>query len=155
MTPAASTAEAPRPFFVYGTLRPGERYHRRFLRGRTVGERPALLPGAVLYDGPGYPYATAGPGTVTGALIEVAPAEHGELLGALDELEEYIGPGHPRNLYDRVAREVAVQGAAVLAWVYLAAPRLARELLAGGAPIPGGDWLSRPAGPVRPVPRTP
>ncbi|WP_328312995.1 gamma-glutamylcyclotransferase [Streptomyces sp. NBC_00442] len=149
--------EPPFPFFVYGTLRPGERHHRRFLHGRTVAERPALLHGAVLYDGPGHPYATAGAGTITGTLIEVDPAGHGELLAALDALEEYAGPGNPRNRYDRVAREVAPAPSAppVLAWVYLASPRLARELLAGGAAIPGGDWLSRAAGPVPPVPRTP
>ncbi|MFE9409670.1 gamma-glutamylcyclotransferase family protein [Streptomyces sp. NPDC006704] len=154
------------PFFVYGTLRPGERYHRRFLRGRTVAERPALLAGAVLYDGPGYPYAlahaaleggAAGPGVpaVTGTLVEIAPADYPQLLGALDELEEYFGAGDPRNVYDRVAREVAVEGRSVWSWVYLAAPRLARELRAGGTAIPGGDWLRRPAPPAPPVPRTP
>ncbi|MFG3285199.1 gamma-glutamylcyclotransferase family protein [Streptomyces sp. NPDC048111] len=147
--------EGPLPFFVYGTLRPGERYHRRLLHGRTVGERPALLPGAVLYDGPGYPYAVAGDGTVTGTLIELAPADHPQLLLALDELEEYLGPAHPRNLYDRLVREAVVDGRAVRSWVYLAAPRLARELRAGGARITGGDWLSRPARPAPPVPRTP
>ncbi|MFG2720956.1 gamma-glutamylcyclotransferase family protein [Streptomyces sp. NPDC048416] len=152
MTPAD---EPPLPFFVYGTLRPGQRHHRRFLHGRTVSERPALLSGAVLYDGPGYPYALAGVGTVTGALIETGPARHLELRAELDELEEYYGPGHPRNLYDRVACEVAVDGRRVRSWVYLAAPRLARELLACGTPIPGGDWLSRPLRPAPPVPRTP
>lgn len=90
-----TAAEPPLPFFVYGTLRPGERYYRSFLQGRTVSERPALLGGALLYDGPGYPYAIAGDGTITGTLIEVALDDYPELLAALDELEEYIGPGHP------------------------------------------------------------
>ncbi len=43
------------PFFVYGTLRPGECSHDLLLRGRTVLEEPARLPDALLYDGPGYP----------------------------------------------------------------------------------------------------
>ncbi|CAM5393070.1 gamma-glutamylcyclotransferase family protein [Streptomyces xanthochromogenes] len=148
-------AEPPLPLFVYGTLRPGERYHRRFLDGRTRSERPALLTGALLYDGPGYPYALPGDGTITGTLIELDPAAHPQLLAALDELEEYAGPGHPRNLYDRLVREALVEGRPVRSWVYLAAPRLARELLAGGTPIPGGDWLTRPSRPAPPVPRTP
>ncbi|MYV92642.1 gamma-glutamylcyclotransferase family protein [Streptomyces sp. SID1034] len=148
-------AEPPLPLFVYGTLRPGERYHRRFLDGRTRSERPALLTGALLYDGPGYPYALPGDGTITGTLIELDPTDHPQLLAALDELEEYAGPGHPRNLYDRLVREALVEGRPVRSWVYLAAPRLARELLAGGTPIPGGDWLTRPSRPAPPVPRTP
>ena len=50
------------PFFVYGTLRPGEHNHDLFLRGRTAAEEPARLRGALLYDGPGYPYAVDGHG---------------------------------------------------------------------------------------------
>ncbi|MEV8224848.1 gamma-glutamylcyclotransferase [Streptomyces sp. NPDC079167] len=92
------------PFFVYGTLLPGEPDHDRFLRGRTREERPAVLPGALLYEGPGYPYANEGHGTVRGTLVTATPGAYAELLGLLDELEHYLGPGHPRNLYERVAR---------------------------------------------------
>ncbi|MEU8704859.1 gamma-glutamylcyclotransferase family protein [Streptomyces sp. NPDC048565] len=92
------------PFFVYGTLLPGEPNHDRFLRGRTQEERPALLPGALLYEGPGYPYAIEGHGTVRGALVTAAPGAYAELLAMLDGLEQYLGPDHPRNLYERVAR---------------------------------------------------
>lgn len=62
------------PFFVYGTLRPGEPNHAVHLHGRTATEKPALLPDALLYDGPGYPYAVEHPGK--------GPV-HGELLTAL------------------------------------------------------------------------
>ncbi|MFC8224263.1 gamma-glutamylcyclotransferase [Streptomyces sp. NPDC057287] len=92
------------PFFVYGTLLPGEANHDRFLRGRTHEERPAVLPGALLYEGPGYPYVVDGPGTVHGTLVTAAPGAYAELLGLLDDLEQYLGPDHPRNLYERVAR---------------------------------------------------
>lgn len=51
MTPASL------PFFVYGTLRSGEVNHDLFLRGRVRSEEPGRLAGALLYDGPGYPYA--------------------------------------------------------------------------------------------------
>ncbi|MFD8798145.1 gamma-glutamylcyclotransferase family protein [Streptomyces atroolivaceus] len=165
------------PFFVYGTLLPGEPNHDRFLRGRTREERPAVLPGALLYEGPGYPYAIEGHGTVHGALITAAPGAYADLLRLLDDLEQYLGPEHPRNLYERVARRVgpvpeqhapgdgtAVSGPAasgsgpsgsagpVRAWVYLAATAVARSLRTGGTPVPGGDWLSRrpPPGPRTP-----
>lgn len=132
------------PFFVYGTLRPGERNHDLLLRGRTTAERPALLPGAVLYEGPGYPYALDADdpaATVTGEAVTAAPEEYGRLLAVLDRLEEYGGPGHPANLYERVSREVLLEdGTPVRAWVYVAAERVARRLRAGGRTVDGGDW---------------
>ncbi|WP_405662223.1 gamma-glutamylcyclotransferase [Streptomyces sp. NBC_01166] len=153
------------PFFVYGTLLPGEPNHDRFLRGRTRGERPAVLPGALLYEGPGYPYAIEGHGTVHGALVTAAPGAYPELLGLLDDLEQYLGPDHRRNLYERVVRRAvpaelpdapgsAALGSAepVRAWVYLAATAVARSLRTGGTPVPGGDWLSRPLPPARRTP---
>lgn len=132
------------PFFVYGTLRPGEHNHDLFLRGRTASEEPGLLRGAVLYDGPGYPYAVeeAG-GVVRGELVTALPAAYEELLGALDRLEEYV-PGGRRNLYERVARDVTgADGAAVRAWVYVAAPAVAARLRARGTLVEGGDWRGR------------
>ncbi|GAA2984839.1 gamma-glutamylcyclotransferase family protein [Streptomyces fulvorobeus] len=139
------------PFFVYGTLLPGQRNHGRFLLGRTAREEPALLPGALLYEGPGYPYAVEGHGTVHGALVTPAPGAYGELLGRLDQLEGCLGTGHPGNLYDRVARDVQVEEATTAAWVYLAAAAVTRSLRTGGTRIPGGHWLTR----VPPAPRTP
>ncbi|MFI1968674.1 hypothetical protein BLA24_11580 [Streptomyces cinnamoneus] len=129
------------PVFVYGTLRPGLRNHDRLLRGRTVAERPARMRDAVLYEGPGYPFAVAERGgEVHGELIAVAPRWYRPVLAALDELEGYR-PGDPRNLYERVEREVLVEGAGtVRAWVYLAAEATALRLRASGTRVVGGDW---------------
>ncbi|MFJ2673694.1 gamma-glutamylcyclotransferase family protein [Streptomyces sp. NPDC087525] len=156
------------PFFVYGTLRPGEHNHDLYLRGRVAAEEPARLAGALLYDGPGYPYAieaagtaapgtaapgTVGPGTaasgavaagaVVGELVTAKPGEYAGLLAVLDELEEYAAPEDPRNLYVRVARDVLrADGTPARAWVYFAAPRVARALRARGRLIADGDWLA-------------
>jgi len=131
------------PFFVYGTLRPGEPNHDDFLRGRTTAEEPALLHGAALYDGPGYPYAVEEPGIVRGDLVTARPEEYAALLVALDRLEEYA-PGDPRNLYERVEREVLREagGTPVRAWVYVAAPAVAEGLRRRGRRIETGDWLT-------------
>lgn len=133
------------PFFVYGTLRPGEHHHDLFLRGRTASEEPGRMRGIVLYDGPGYPYAVEEPGgVVRGELVTALPERYGELLGALDRLEEYA-PGDPRNLYERIARDVTrADGTAVRAWVYVAAPAVAARLRARGTLLGGGDWRTRP-----------
>ncbi|WP_435613538.1 gamma-glutamylcyclotransferase family protein [Streptomyces sp. bgisy159] len=135
----------PLPFFVYGTLRPGEANHDRFLRGRILREEPALLGGAVLHHGPGYPYAVPEPGgRVTGELVTARPEAYAGLLAELDRLEEFR-PGDPHNLYERVARDVvrATDGAPVHAWVYLAAPAVTARLRAGGRLVEGGDWRAR------------
>jgi gamma-glutamylcyclotransferase (GGCT)/AIG2-like uncharacterized protein YtfP len=139
-----SESGTPLPFFVYGTLRPGEANHDLFLRGRTASEEPARLPGAALYDGPGYPYAVEEAGAeVRGELVTCLPETYEELLAALDRLEEYA-PGDPRNLYERAARDVVrADGTPISAWVYLAAPYVAARLRSTGIPIEGGDWLSR------------
>ncbi|MFF8943302.1 gamma-glutamylcyclotransferase family protein [Streptomyces sp. NPDC014864] len=133
------------PFFVYGTLRPGETNHDRFLRGRTSSEEPGRLTGSVLYDGPGYPYAVDEPGGVVhGELVTARPGDYRELLAVLDRLEEYA-PGDARNLYERVERGVvrARDGLVMQAWVYVAAPPAAARLRAGGRRIEGGDWRIR------------
>lgn len=133
------------PFFVYGTLRPGEGNHDVFLRGRTLAEEPARLAGAALYDGPGYPYVVEEPdGVVSGELVTPLPEEYEQLLVALDRLEEYA-PGDARSLYERVAKPVVrgADGRTVRAWVYVAAPPVAARLRAGGTRIESGDWLTR------------
>ncbi|MFI8091779.1 gamma-glutamylcyclotransferase family protein [Streptomyces sp. NPDC086080] len=130
------------PFFVYGTLRPGGRNHDLLLRGRVRSEEPARFRGARLYEGPGYPYAVEERGAlVSGELVTVLPEAYPGLLAELDRLEEYV-PGDPRNLYERVVGEVVreADGAAVRAWVYVAAPAVAARLRAGGRPVEGGNW---------------
>ncbi|MBD9701413.1 gamma-glutamylcyclotransferase [Streptomyces sp. ID01-12c] len=150
------------PFFVYGTLRPGEPNHDLCLRGRTVAEEPARMRGMALYDGPGYPYAVeslgdgvgdragdgagqgrGGAGEVSGEIVTAAPEEYAELLRTLDQLEEYA-PGDPANLYERVERSATLaDGTVVRAWVYVAAPTVAAGLRARGKPIESGDWRLR------------
>lgn len=132
------------PFFVYGTLRQGEANHAGLLRGRTKVVTPAALTGAVLYDGPGFPYAVNAPeGRVFGELVFPLPEFYAAVLAELDQLEEYV-PGADDNLFERVARGTRTEdGEPMLAWVYLAAPVEERRLLDSGLLIPSGDWYRR------------
>ncbi|HEY5835986.1 gamma-glutamylcyclotransferase family protein [Streptomyces sp.] len=133
------------PVFVYGTLLPGERNHH-LLHGRTVSWTPAVLPGTLLFHGPGYPYAVPDPdgaGTVHGEVAVITEEVYGQVLAELDRLEDYV-PGNAANLYERVAVQVRTPGGEVHAWVYIAADRITRELLVSGVRIEDGDWLRRP-----------
>jgi gamma-glutamylcyclotransferase (GGCT)/AIG2-like uncharacterized protein YtfP len=134
------------PFFVYGTLRPGGANHTPTLRGRYVSVESAVLPGARLYHGPGYPYAVDGTDAcpVRGELIRPLPDTYDAVLADLDRLEEYV-PGEPGNLYERVPREVVrADGVREPAWVYLAGAAVRDALRVGGRPVAGNDW--RPGG---------
>ncbi|WJV48847.1 gamma-glutamylcyclotransferase family protein [Streptomyces flavofungini] len=144
MTPADADADHLEhlPFFVYGTLRPGERNHTAHLAGRITSHTPARLPDTALYDGPGYPYAVETPtaGPVHGDLITPHPAAYASVRTALDHLEEYT-PGARHNLYERVSREVhCADGTRRRAWVYVAGERLAERLRTRGVLLPGGRW---------------
>ncbi|NUS13366.1 MAG: gamma-glutamylcyclotransferase [Streptomyces sp.] len=137
------------PFFVYGTLLPGERNHL-LLAGRTLAWTPAVLPAALLFLGPGYPFAVhdpAGTGRVLGEVAHLDPETYAAVSADLDRLEGYV-PGAPGNRYERLATTVRTDRGPVDAWTYLAGPALARDLLATGTRIPGGDWRHRatPAG---------
>ncbi|CAM5270634.1 hypothetical protein SVIOM342S_02391 [Streptomyces violaceorubidus] len=140
---------------------PGGRNHDALLRGRVRAEEPARLHGAVLYEGPGYPYAVeAGEGTVRGEIVTARPAEYDALLAELDRLEEYA-PGDPRNLYDRVARTVVEDGDGAVRPGLGVRRRARGRRPAPGARPPrrgrglGGALTAATAPPSPPAPRTP
>lgn len=139
---SARTGDGPQlPFFVYGTLRPGQRAHAWALSGRTAYEEPASLRGVVLYEGPGYPYAVVGEGEVHGDLVLPEPEHYAGVLAALDDLEDYT-PGGSENRYERISAEAVRSGGEVArAWVYVAADPVAARLRATGTVVVGGDWV--------------
>lgn len=119
--------------FVYGTLLPGESNHH-IVAPFLAAEPP--VPGSVrglLYDAGPYPGLVPDPqGTdVRGMWLSVTP----EGLAAMDELEEYYGPGDARNEYDRILVRDAYSG--LEGYIYVWGDGRGFPL------IPSGSWKQR------------
>lgn len=118
--------------FVYGTLLTGERNHHvaaPFL----LGVEPGRVRGR-LYDAAQGRYPAlvldADGEWIEGEWFLVTP----EGVTKMDELEAFLGPDHPDNLYERVMVKDADSGACGDVYVWRD-PR-------GCPPIPGGSWRS-------------
>ena len=65
-------------------------------------------------------------------------------LRILDELEDYYGPGDPRNEYERiVVAAVDGKGAEHHAYMYVYTNEQENWLSHNAVHLPGGDWLHR------------
>jgi gamma-glutamylcyclotransferase (GGCT)/AIG2-like uncharacterized protein YtfP len=147
MAEAASyTANEQRPFFFYGTLKPGEGNYAPFLGGRTLREQPATIAGAALYTEGPYPYLVLGEGladpadVVRGYAITVQPDAYAEVLRQVDQLEDYI-PGDPQSEYMRIVYPVQTEAGPLAVWVYVAGARVLAAIRAGQMRrIASGIW---------------
>lgn len=78
-----------------------------------------------------------------GQVAAVADDVYDAVLADLDRLEDYT-PGGTGNHYERVRVQVrAADGAALDAWTYFAADRIAGELRVSGVRVRDDDWLRR------------
>ncbi len=126
------------PFFVYGTLLPGEAYYP--LWQDAIDEaRPALMSPARLYSlGPFPMLIDAVTGEARGMAVWVRPSSYRAALALLDRLEGVDLPPHHSPGYRRVRRIVRPLGRPpVVAWVYVGHP----AFVAGARPI-DPDWKS-------------
>ncbi|MCA9875410.1 MAG: gamma-glutamylcyclotransferase [Anaerolineales bacterium] len=133
---AKSTIETV-PFFVYGTLLPGQ--PNAYLWGDgLIAEYDARLPNGRLYDCGAFPMLVEeGQEAVVGSLIIVQPEQYPAILARLDDLEGYDPEQPAASAYRRVLREVITEdGRHHNAWVYVGHA----AALPGMTPIPGGDW---------------
>jgi gamma-glutamylcyclotransferase (GGCT)/AIG2-like uncharacterized protein YtfP len=127
--------------FVYGTLKPGNRYYRRYCIGKTIEERSAIAYGQ-LYHLPtlGYPAMIAGFDRVYGFLLSFSDAE---ILEQLDDLEGYNPTRLPiQNEYDRTQIEVfdAENPDISLGWAWVYLKSVDRVQALSGILLPNGCW---------------
>jgi gamma-glutamylcyclotransferase (GGCT)/AIG2-like uncharacterized protein YtfP len=126
------------PFFVYGTLLPGQP-NDHLWHDAIVDQREATMGGARIYDMGYYPMLVeAASGVVHGMLLEVRPEQYGTIKLDIDALEGYV-PGAPGpQAFRRCAREIVVKGGEkVEAWVYV----VDASFVAGSESIASGSWL--------------
>ena len=88
--------------FVYGSLRPNLFNFEKYLEGKTLDIKPAVLKNAVLknmdlYHIPykGYPAITKGTGVVVGEIITVK--DYDSTVKAIDIMEGFLGENNPNN----------------------------------------------------------
>ena len=126
------------PFFVYGTLIPGQPNDHLWC-GAIKSAKTAVFNNGNLYDMGYYPMLVEeGGGIVRGKLISVANRLYKEILNRLDSLEGY-NPDHPSDsTYRRIKREVTIEnGQKTLSWLYIGR----QEFVLNNKMIPGGDWV--------------
>jgi gamma-glutamylcyclotransferase (GGCT)/AIG2-like uncharacterized protein YtfP len=138
------------PFFVYGTLKPGEPNYARFLAGRTSAEVPASFVGGALYSAGHYPCLVTAPDLVgpdervLGALISVDDEGYAAIQAQLDSLEGYV-EGGADNFYERLLVTVEAADGPRQAWIYVIGAAGLARIRAGELPkVPDGNWQSDP-----------
>lgn len=134
---AAATTPQRLPFFVYGTLLPGQ--PNFYLWGDAIiHSQPATLRGGRLYDLGQCPMLIeAREGEVRGLAVRVRPEHYAAILAQLDALEGFDLSRPHETVYERVARRVyRPNGKPLNAWVYVGR----QQWVQGLTPLPDGDW---------------
>lgn len=130
------------PFFVYGTLRPGQ-HNYSLMKGGVAEQTPAVLADHAMYAS-GLPYVVAEHGgIVMGDLVTVTEDAYAEMLDRLDRLEGYREGRDEDSFYIRRQVEVTTDLGPAQAWVYLAGANTRRNLVRDRVPrVEGGDWTT-------------
>ncbi len=125
------------PFFVYGTLRPGEKNYRALLQGRTLLALPAQVKGRLYFvRNGGYPFLTPGAGRVRGEVIVPHPAHYEQVVRDLDGLEQYFPRHETASIYLRRPAVAELEdGQRLAVWAYYW-----NKSKIHGEPVPEGDF---------------
>lgn len=150
-----------RNIFVYGTLRPGQKYHH-LINDLLLTAEPATVTGFVMYDlAYGYPAIVSVPpiigsnpesheasmgnvfhDTIYGDILSFSESDIEDALSILDELESYY-EGSPDNEYDRILVDAENSlGKRESCWLYTYPVHKATWLHDNGVPVSTGDWVA-------------
>ena len=123
--------------FVYGTLKPKEKYYSLYCQGKTISEFYCWTKGKLFSLPLGYPAMIPGDDRVYGYLLSFASEK--ELIN-LDYLEGYIEPNSSLNEYHRLKIKVHNPNNSTIdeAWAYFMKENKVQEL--NGIYIPSGWW---------------
>lgn len=135
------------PILVYGTLRTGQGNWKGLLRGETVQVETVTIPGFVMRDNRGgFPFVEHSTPTdsIVAELMYIAPNSYDRVLKMLDQLEGYVAPNHPYNLYERELIQVDVNGVTRVAYIYTVAVET-RSMISDLKIITHGDWVAHKA----------
>lgn len=128
------------PFFVYGTLLPGQP-NDHFWGNYILRHEPAVLHGVELYSFRMFPMMIESKNeelSVLGELIWVDPDQYETIVRKIDVLENYNPAEHDTSPYQRLQRNVLTQNAeTVTAYTYIGRP----ELVTGLPQIHHGNWV--------------
>ena len=117
------------PFFIYGTLMPGERNHFPLLHESIIRcEEASILGTLYYYRTEDCPALTEGKTPISGQLLMLRAENFPEILSRMNKIEGYIAPGDPKNVYNLETADVQpAKGETVRAYVYRINPVLLRE----------------------------
>lgn len=130
------------PFFIYGTLIPGQP-NDHYVRDVITHQEAAVFPNGLLYAFPTFPMLIEPDDdngmAVSGLLIEIDVAQYTAVVEQLDQLEEY-NPADPENSpYTREIRVVQTSaGRTVQVWTYIGQKRFLPQ---PPQLIASGDWV--------------
>lgn len=116
--------------FVYGSLLPGQEGYP-LVEPFLLSREPGMVRGK-LYAAEYARYVPGGDDMVRGEWYTLDP----RVLPILDDYEDYHGPGHPDNEYERVAVADAATGA--VGWVYARPAAGPEDRL-----VESGNWLKQ------------
>lgn len=127
------------PFFVYGTLLPGQPNYYLWEK-QIVAQQKATLTNGRLYDLGHYPMLIEIPGEqVSGRLVTIRREAYTTVLNRLDRLEGFSPDRPDESEYRRVQREViTASDTAVSTWVYIGQNRFVHSLPI----VKNGDWVT-------------
>lgn len=131
-----------KPYFVYGTLKPGGRYWPQ-IAARVAAHEPAEVDGFDLFDlKVGYPAIVEGKGRVKGVLLRFHPAQATEAIATMDRIEGW-DPAAAAPLYRPLEVDVTTDDGRVSAITYVWGSGLREDLANRGVYLSHGMWQAR------------